>query len=238
MARRFSFRSSVWGCFCVFFRFCPWFRLWFRRSGPPPPRACGCVAFPVLGFGLGPRVCPPAGRCRFAFCCVAWRRRFRRWAVVPGVRRLGLFRFAVWVRRLPGVPRLCLILAWGCAVSAFAVCPRSLCWSAWLCGGLRAVVFRSSRRSFSRFALVAFFSSPSAAGRFAARWAVRLGVSVPVRRSSCGLWSVAVPVAWRSSRVPVFCGSRVSCAGGLRAFSAALWVAGFGPASLGGVSRA
>lgn len=120
-------------------------------------------------------------------------------------------------------------------VGQMAVNPRSLCWSAFLCGSLSAVVLRGSSRSFSGRALDCMFSSPSSAARFARRWAVRLGLSVPVRRSPCGLWAVSVPVAWRSSRVPPSYASRVSWSGGLRAFSAALWVAGYGPVSLQGV---
>ncbi len=66
--------------------------------------------------------------------------------------------------------------------------------SAFRAGGLRAVCLRpSARRGGAAVVLVAAFARPASAGRFAALWARRLGVSVVVRRR--GPWSlVSVPV--------------------------------------------
>ena len=102
---------------------------------------------------------------------------------------------------------------------------RSVAFSAFRCGGLRSVLLRPSSRAFSGAALVCSFASPGAAGAFARRWAVRLGVLVFVRRAPGG-WSVSVPVARRSSRWPVGVGLLVVWSGGLRGFCASLGSAG------------
>lgn len=73
------------------------------------------------------------------------------------------------------------------------------CRSAFRAGGLVGFVARSSERSPSGVALVAVFSSPAAAGRFATRWSVRLHVGVKVRRlrgpEGAARWGVSLPVA-------------------------------------------
>jgi len=90
--------------------------------------------------------------------------------------------------------RVSRILLKGVAVNHTAlVSAGSLCRSAWSVGSLRAFCFRSSSRSFSGSVLVASFACPRRAGRFAARWARRLRVSVFVRRGPGGLWAVSVP---------------------------------------------
>ena len=83
--------------------------------------------------------------------------------------------------------------------SAWSV--RCLAFSAFRAGRLRLLCLRPSLHASSGLVLVAGFACPRAAGRFAARWARRLGVSVAVRRSP-GLWSVSVPVRLASSRRP------------------------------------
>ena len=71
--------------------------------------------------------------------------------------------------------------------------PRSVAFSAFRAGGLRAVAVRRSRHAVSGVVLVASFRSLASAGGFARRWAARLGLSVAVRRSG-RLWAVSVPV--------------------------------------------
>lgn len=101
---------------------------------------------------------------------------------------------------------------------------RSLCFSAFRSGGLRGLVFRPSSRAFSGFVVVASFASPSAAGRFARRWARRLGVAVAVSGVS-----VSVPCAvWPSSRLPVGAGRPLFFGGGVRGLVRGLQSAGLG----------
>lgn len=112
---------------------------------------------------------------------------------------------------------------------------RSVAFSAFRAGSLASVALRPASWSSSVLVGVFGFRSPSAAGAFAARWAARLGVSVPVRRSGA-LWAVAVPVAGVPS------GSRAGLwvRGGLRGLLRALRaLASASPALLrlaGGVS--
>jgi hypothetical protein len=109
---------------------------------------------------------------------------------------------------------------------------RSLCFSAFRAGSLRALVLRPSSRSASGFVLACAFACPVRARRFAARWSARLGLSVSLRRVS-GFWSVSVPVFWPgrsrgpgclvSGRRPRFwvCGGLRGFLRGLRASSLA-----------------
>jgi len=96
---------------------------------------------------------------------------------------------------------------------------RSVAFSAFRSGSLASVAFRPA--SWSRSVLVAVlgFRSPASAGRFAARWARRLGVAVPVRRSG-RLWAVGVPVAG----VPSGLSHGVWVRGGLRGLVCSLGV--------------
>lgn len=107
--------------------------------------------------------------------------------------------------------------------SAFS--PRLVAFSAFRVGSLRSVLLRPSARAFSGAALVCVFASPRAAGAFARRWSVRLGVLVFVRRAPGG-WSVSVPVRRRSSRWPACVGRVVCWSGGLRGFVLSLASAG------------
>lgn len=96
----------------------------------------------------------------------------------------------------------------------FPFSARSLCFSAFRSGGLRGLAFRQSRRSFSGFVVVASFSSPVAAARWARRWAARLGVSVAVRGLSVSVPCLPVGVPGRA----VFAGGGVrGLVGGLAA---------------------
>jgi hypothetical protein len=75
----------------------------------------------------------------------------------------------------------------------------SVVWSAFRAGSCTLVAWRASAHASSRRAAEAFFVSRASAWSFARRWAVRLGVTVPIRRARSG-WSVAVPVAsWVAS---------------------------------------
>lgn len=103
--------------------------------------------------------------------------------------------------------------------------PRSVAWSAFLSGSLGSLVLRPGR-SGARAVLVASFGSAPRAGRFARRWARRLGLSVAVRSAPGGVWSVSVPVALASSRWPRCVGRRLVWSGGLRGFARSLAVAG------------
>ena len=91
--------------------------------------------------------------------------------------------------------------------------PRAVAWSAFRAGSLSSLLLRPGR-SGAAVVLVCWFRCPRRAGRFAARWAARLGRSVRVSGSVAG-WAVSVPVGVLSSRP--------ACAGGL-----VLWVAGRG----------
>ena len=93
----------------------------------------------------------------------------------------------------------------------------SAAWSAFRSGGLVAVAFRPSARSFSGWVLVAAFRPGAGAPAFARRWAGRLGVPVFVRRRGA-LLLVSVPVL-----VPAAVAAPASfrVAGGLRGFAAA-----------------
>lgn len=102
---------------------------------------------------------------------------------------------------------------------------RSVAWSAFVSGSLRSVSLRPGR-SGARAVLVCSFACARRAGRFAARWARRLGRSVALRRVPGGQWSVSVPVALRSFRWPVGVCRRLSWSGGLRGFVAVLGAAG------------
>lgn len=102
---------------------------------------------------------------------------------------------------------------------------RSVAFSAFVSGSLRFVLLRPGR-SGARAVLVCSFSCARRAGRFAARWARRLGRSVALRRVAGGLWSVSVPVALRSFRWPRCVGQRLSWSGGLRGFVRALGAGG------------
>ena len=112
------------------------------------------------------------------------------------------------------------------ARSAFSL--RSLAWSAFRAGTLQSVCLRSSEHAASGLVLVCAFSSPVRAGRFASRWARRLGISVAVRRPWHTTWHVSVPVRQASSRHPGGAGQAVLVAGGLRAFVQALNGSGLG----------
>ncbi len=103
---------------------------------------------------------------------------------------------------------------------------RSVAFSAFRAGSLRSLLLRPSGRSFSGIVLVCVFASGPRAFPFAARWAVRLGVGVRVRRHPLG-WQVSVPVVRSSSRLPVS-GRVVAWRGGLRGFVAALGHSGLG----------
>jgi hypothetical protein len=105
--------------------------------------------------------------------------------------------------------------------------PVCIARSAFRAGSLRGLLLRPSRRSFSGAVLVCWFGCPRRAGRFAARWAGRLGVSVVVR-CSAGQWQVAVPVRRGSSRWPQCVGLRLPVRGGLRGFRQALGWSGLG----------
>jgi hypothetical protein len=84
------------------------------------------------------------------------------------------------------------------APAAVLVSVSSAVWSAFRSGGLVRWGVRPSVRSSSGAVAVLSFSSPAAAGRFAARAARRAGVSVAVRPAA-GCWSVSVPVPLPSS---------------------------------------
>jgi hypothetical protein len=101
---------------------------------------------------------------------------------------------------------------------------RSVAFSAFVSGSLRGLLLRPGR-SGARAVLVCSFGCLRRAGRFAARWARRLGRSVVVRRVA-GLFEVSVPVALASCRWPRCVGFRLSWSGGLRGFVAALGAGG------------
>ena len=104
---------------------------------------------------------------------------------------------------------------------------KSVVWSAFRAGSLRAVQLRPSVHARSGAVCVCSFRSATAAGQFARRWALRLGLSVAVRRSA-GLWAVSVPVRRSSSRWPVSVGRVLSVAGGIRAVARVLAFSGLG----------
>lgn len=100
---------------------------------------------------------------------------------------------------------------------------RSLAWSAYLCGGLEAVLIRPSDRSFSGWVLLARFNRPDGARKFARRWAARLGISVVYRSK---ILEVSVPVLRPHDRQPGLAHPIVAC-GGPVGFSRNLNTAGF-----------
>jgi hypothetical protein len=106
---------------------------------------------------------------------------------------------------------------------AHLVSVSSAVWSGFRSGGLSSFAVRPSGRSSSGVVAVLSFSSPAAAGRFAARAARRAGVSVAVRLVG-GLWAVSVPVSSGCSPA-VRWGAR--CGGGVRRVAALLrlWAA-------------
>ena len=93
------------------------------------------------------------------------------------------------------------VVSAGSSGRSVAASARSVVFSAFRAGSLFGVRVRASRRSPSGVVLVAGFSSPSAARRFALLWGGRLGSSCVVRVVA-GFWCVSVPVA---GCVP-FCG--------------------------------
>ena len=94
---------------------------------------------------------------------------------------------------------------------------RSVSFSAFRSGSLASVALRPASWSPACLVGVFGFRSPACAGRFAARWAGRLGVAVGVRRSG-SLWAVPVPVAG----VPSGSRSGLWVSGGLRGLLRAL----------------
>jgi hypothetical protein len=171
----------------------------------------GGVSFPPGGFF------PPSGFLVPGFCA-RWLARFRGWLSSFG-RVLSRFAPLVFVRSVVFVgsapaPVGALVGFWWCVVSGsssssrgpLGAAPpvRSVAWRAFRSGSLWGLRVRSSSRSFSFFVLVAAFSCPRAAARFARAVAPVVGVSVAVRRSVSavplsgaprGLWLVSVPVA-------------------------------------------
>ena len=90
-------------------------------------------------------------------------------------------------------------LVWRCPVVARLSSVSSAVWSGFRSGGLAGFAVRPSSHSSSGWVVAVFFSSPRAAGRFAARAARRAGVSVVVRSASFASgslvgWAVSVPV--------------------------------------------
>lgn len=71
---------------------------------------------------------------------------------------------------------------------------RSVIFSAFRAGSLQAVqrFTVSHSHTSSVLAVVCFFKSPVKAGSFAARWAQRLGQSVPIKRAGRQSWAVQV----------------------------------------------
>lgn len=110
-------------------------------------------------------------------------------------------------------------------VSQSVSVPRSVAFSAFRAGGLRAVAVRRSRHARSGVVLVASFAALPRAGRFAARWAGRVGRSVVVRRSG-SLWAVSVPVS--APLVHVGGGLFAPIVGGLRGLLAVVGSWGLG----------
>lgn len=103
--------------------------------------------------------------------------------------------------------------------------PRGAVFAAFASGGLLSFCVRPGR-SGAAVVLVASFSSPASAGRFARRAARRAGRSVVVRSVCPGVWAVSCPVAWPSSRLPAGAGRAWPVSGGLRGLAAALGWAG------------
>ena len=101
--------------------------------------------------------------------------------------------------------------------------PRSAAWSAFVSGSLRSLCLLADLRSGEPL-LVCDFTCPRRAGRFARRWAMRLGQPVAVRREpgfDAPIWDVRIPIALRHTRYPPGSGRRFSWSGGLRGFIAA-----------------
>lgn len=86
--------------------------------------------------------------------------------------------------------------------------PRSVVFSAFRAGSLRAISFRSRQPSdapLGSLVISASFASPESARRFARRHAIRLGVVIRVARwdgPDGPLFAVALPAAWSHSRPP------------------------------------
>jgi len=100
--------------------------------------------------------------------------------------------------------------------------PRSAAWSAFLAGSLLSLCLRGGRHGEPT--LFCDFASPARAGRFARRWAMRLGQCVAVRRlpgHDGPVWAIRIPVEIRHTRMPPCYGRRFSWSGGLRGFIAA-----------------
>lgn len=104
-------------------------------------------------------------------------------------------------------------------MSSQLVSSRSVHFSAFRSGSLASIASRPASWSASQLVAVAGFRCSARAGRFAARWARRLGQAVRVRRSG-RLFVVSVPVAGRPSGR--WAGLWVS--GGLRGFLVALHI--------------
>lgn len=105
---------------------------------------------------------------------------------------------------------------------------RTLLFSAFRAGSLAAVSLRHSDHAPSGNVVALSFACPRRAGRFAARWSVRLGGSVALRRSPCSLWSVSVPVRLRHTRRPAGAQWNNNVRGGLRAFLVVIGSSGLG----------
>lgn len=128
----------------------------------------------------------------------------------------------------PGFPVWWCLVASSSGSSLFAPPALSVLLSAFRAGSLCSFAVCPSARSFSGWVVrVSFFSSPRG-GRFARRWAARVGRPLSVRRpAGSGVVAVSVPCSPAPAAAASAVGFRFWLVGGVRGFFALLRSCGF-----------